>query len=89
MVDSDLLALLLMAVKTEGVPFFEDKLRIFGSVGPMTGITRPLFERRMINFPAGLQSGSIMTIVAKLTPCPNGPKRFWIGGRLMACFAFF
>jgi hypothetical protein len=78
MVDRDFFTLFFMAVKTEGVPLFEDKLRIFGSVGPMTGITRPLFERRMINLPASLQFGSVMTVVAKLASCFGRPKRFWI-----------
>jgi hypothetical protein len=45
MVDRDRFPLFFMAVKTEGIAFLEDELRIFRSVGPMTGITGPLFER--------------------------------------------
>ena len=53
----------------------------------MTSNTVSLFKRTMFNTSTGFQFGGIMTIVAKLAPCFGGPKRFWIGGWLMACVA--
>jgi hypothetical protein len=45
MLDSNFLALLFMTLKTEAVPFFEDKLLVLRSMGEMTGLAYPFFER--------------------------------------------
>jgi hypothetical protein len=67
MIDRDFLTLLFMAVKTQGIAFFESKFWVFRSMGLMARIAHSLFKGGVIYSPTCLQLRGVMTIVAKLT----------------------
>src|SRR4030066_369921 len=87
MVDGDLLTLFFMAVKAEGVAFFENKLCVFRSMGLVAGITHSLFKGRMVHRPTPLQFRGLMAIQTEFVLLFAGLKRFGRGSRLMTRIA--